>query len=87
MRLNHREACGVRGLTCNINVDGRLFFCPVFVPAAEQAGVFGLNLADSHTAAVVLHCPPTTRFIQVHLISDQACWERPGQLPPAPGQQ
>lgn len=59
----------------------------VLVPAAEQAGVLGLDAADFHLAAVMLARPSTARFTHVHLISVQACWERPAQLPATPGQQ
>lgn len=74
-------------LTCDIYINRGLFSGSVLVPAAEQAGVQGLCAADRHTAAVMLACLPTARFLHLHLISGQACWERPRQLPATPGQQ
>lgn len=59
----------------------------MLVPAAEQAGVLGLDAADIHLAAVMVARPATARFIHFHLISGQACWERPCQLPATPGQE
>lgn len=64
-------------LTCDVHIDGLVFCGHVPVPAAERASVMGLAVANTQTAAVVLVCSPTAKFIYFHLIPVQACWEHP----------